>query len=70
MKVYQCDACKRTIKDPYQVKMKEFYVGCRFDLFGVFPEDCKRRVKIHICDSCYRGLHLIAEKQRSDNNGK
>lgn len=68
MKVYQCDACKKTIIDPYKVKMKEFYMGCHFDLFGVFPEDSKRKVKIHLCDNCYRALHLIAENKRSDNN--
>ena len=67
MKVYQCDACKKTITDPYEEKMKEFFVGCHFDYCGVFPENTKRKVKVHLCDDCFKGLHLIADKKRSDN---
>ena len=70
MKVYQCDSCKKTITDPYKEKMKEFYVGCSFDFGMVFPEDSKRKTKVHLCDDCYRGLNLIAEKIRSDNNAE
>ena len=28
----------------------------------VIPHNDKRRVKIHLCDDCFRGLHKIAEK--------
>ena len=48
--MYECDACKKTIKDPYEVKMKEFYVGCFFENCGIFPSNDKRKVKIHLCD--------------------
>jgi hypothetical protein len=37
--------------------MKEFYLGI------AIPVEYKRRVKIHLCDECYKGLHLIAEKK-------
>ncbi len=64
MKVYQCDACEKAIKDPYKEKMKEFFVGCHFDYCGVFPENSKRKIKVHLCDDCFKGLHLIAEKKQ------
>lgn len=64
MRIYQCDCCKEVIADPYTVKMKEFYLGVDTDcLSGVpFPvENCRRRIKIHLCDECYKGLNLIGE---------
>lgn len=66
MKVYQCDSCKVTVTNPYGVKMKEFLVGCHFDFGGISPEYFKRKVKIHLCEECYKGLRFIAERQRSD----
>lgn len=65
MRVYQCDSCNKVISDPYTVKMKEFYVGvmdidCSSGI--VIPIGSKRKIKIHLCDDCYKGLHLIAEK--------
>lgn len=68
MRVYQCDSCKRTITNPHDVKMKEFYVGIDFIDFLGFPVNRKRKIKIHLCDDCYKGLHLIAENRRSENN--
>ena len=59
LKVYECDACKKTIKDPYEVKMKEFYAGCSFENYGIFPSNDKRKVKIHLCDDCFKGLNKI-----------
>ena len=43
--------------------MKEFYIGADTDcLSGLrFPIESKRRVKIHLCDECYKGLNLIGE---------
>lgn len=67
MKVYQCDACGKVIKDPYEEKMKEFCVVAHFDVGGVFPEFTKRKEKVHLCEECFKGLHLIAEKKRSDS---
>lgn len=55
MRIYQCDSCKKAIEDPYTVKMKEFYLGI------AIPVEYKRRVKIHLCDECYKGLNLIGE---------
>lgn len=61
MRVYQCDSCKKTITDPHAVKMKEFYVGADFDNGICFPVDVREKTKIHLCDECYKGLHLIAD---------
>lgn len=68
MKVYQCDSCKKVITDPYKVKMKEFYVGADFDNGMYFPLEARKTVKIHLCDDCYKGLRLIAEKMERENN--
>ena len=69
-KVYKCDSCERLIEVPYEVKMKEFYIGVKFDLGMVFPEDSKQKVKIHLCHDCYKGLCKIAEKVRGEQNAR
>lgn len=71
MKVYQCDCCNKVISDPYTVGMKEFYLGVDdtdyFSLIGIaIPVECKRKIKIHLCDDCYKGLHVIAEKKERE----
>lgn len=68
MKVYQCDCCNKVISDPYTVGMKEFYLGVDdtdyFSLIGIaIPVECKRKIKIDLCDDCFKGLHVIAEKK-------
>lgn len=73
MRVYQCDCCEKVISDPHTVKMKEFYVGVDFDCGSriAIPIGSKRKIKIQLCDDCYKGLHLIAElllKEESENN--
>lgn len=71
MRVYRCDSCNKVIADPYTVKMKEFYLGmmdtdCSSGI--VIPIERKRKIKIQLCDDCYKGLHLIAEKKERKNN--
>lgn len=71
MKVYQCDCCNKVISDPYTVGMKEFYLGVDdtdyFSLIGIaIPVECKRKIKIDLCDDCFKGLHVIAEKKESE----
>lgn len=63
MRIYQCDSCNKVISDPYTVGMKEFYLGVDVDcLSGIaIPIGSKRKVKIHLCDECYKGLNLIGE---------
>ena len=64
-KVYVCDACGVTMKDPYEVKMREFFVGMEFDYGQAFPcnvKTCKQ--KVHLCDNCYHALREIAEQKR------
>lgn len=61
--VWMCDACGSVTSNPYEVKMKEFYVGCSFVDFGVgFPINERRKTKVHLCDECYKSLKLIARK--------
>lgn len=69
MRIYKCDSCEKMIENPYEEKMREFFVGCSFEIFGVAPKNEKRKAKIHLCENCYKGLHLIAEKVRSNEKG-
>ncbi len=68
MRVYQCDSCNKVISDPYTIKMKEFYVGMDTDGLSRFiiPVESNRKIKIQLCDDCYKGLHLIAEKKERE----
>ena len=66
-KEYVCNSCEEIAKNPHEVKMKEFYIGCSFETFGVFPSFDKRKLKIHLCDNCFRGLRKIAEKAVNNN---
>ena len=68
MKTYLCDACHGIINDPYVVKMKEFYVGCFIDNFGVQPCNSKRKKKIHLCGECFRALKEVANSVRKEIN--
>lgn len=72
MRVYQCDNCNKVISDPYTVKMKEFYVGIDMEFFTriPIPVEGRRKIKIQLCDDCYKGLHLIAEKKERESNDK
>ena len=65
MKAYKCNSCGKTIENPYQENMKEFYYGAEADIFGVFPIPCKVKKKIHLCEDCFAGLKSI--KGRSEN---
>lgn len=68
MKVYQCDCCNKVITDPYTVKMKEFYVGIDIEFFSQIgiPIESKRKIKIQLCDDCFKGLHVIAERKKHE----
>lgn len=67
MRVYRCDSCNKVISDPYEVEMKEFYLGVDTDYFSLIgiatPVERKRKIKIDLCDDCFKGLHVIAEKK-------
>lgn len=68
MRVYQCDSFNKVIADPYTVKMKEFYVEIDTEYFTRIKTlvKSKRKIKIQLCDDCYKGLNLIAEKKERD----
>ena len=60
MKAYVCDACKKTIKNPHDVKMKEYYFKPVTGRLKTLYLNATRKVKRHICDVCYSGLQKIA----------
>lgn len=74
MRVYKCDSCNKVITDPYTVNMREFYLGFDADCLGLIgiaiPFECKRKIKIHLCDDCFKGLHVIAERSVKSNGKK
>lgn len=63
-KAYVCDACGITMKDPYEAKMRQFYVGVELDYGVAFPLNVKTiKQKVHLCADCYHALHEIARTQ-------
>jgi hypothetical protein len=50
--------------------MREFYLGFDADCLGLIgiaiPFECKRKIKIHLCDDCFKGLHVIAERKKRE----
>ena len=70
-KEYVCDSCKEVMKNPHDVKMKEFYIRCSFDFGRVLPYPDTRKVKIHLCNKCFLGLKNIADKEvKTDDSFK
>jgi hypothetical protein len=62
-KVFACDACGCMVEDPYEAKMKEFYIGVSFEMDGAFPVRRRRKEIVHLCEECYHGLQAIAKKK-------
>lgn len=67
MKVYKCDACGTIMDDPYKVDMTRFHIVTAIDECGVFPENSKMKVKVDLCDKCYKALSTIAERKIKNN---
>ena len=63
MKTYICDSCQRVIHEPYEMKMKEFCLAKAWTLGVLIPEPAKRRITVHLCDDCFRGLSSITQKK-------
>ena len=61
MKVYKCDCCGKVITNPYKETMKEFFID--------YPFEFKRRVRLHLCNKCFHGLHSLAETKALVKNG-
>ena len=61
MRIYQCDSCYKIIENPYIVKMKEFYIDNTHSIQDENPIESKRKIRIHLCDECYKGLNLFGE---------
>lgn len=63
MRVYKCDSCNKVITDPYTLGFDADCLG----LIGIaIPFECKRKIKIHLCDDCFKGLHVIAERKKRE----
>lgn len=72
-KHYSCDCCGRQIKNPYEARMKEFYIDLDYDVVcGILPVYRKNITKIHLCENCYKGLKEIGGRVKAgeENNGK
>ena len=67
--MYECDACGMTTENPHRYKMKEFFVesyGCsNYPYIAAYP--ATRKVKVHLCDGCYKSLQTIANAKRDDH---
>lgn len=64
MKVYKCDSCGKIIENPYEEKMKEFYVGITSDFYPIYHSSTvTHKVKVHLCKDCFYGLHKIAKNK-------
>ena len=70
MKVYQCDSCKQVTDEPRTLDMKEFVWKCSYTEHGVMPEKGKQKIKIHLCERCFKGLSKIAEEQLQEDRAK
>lgn len=58
-KVYKCDSCDLVIENPYEEKMKEFYVDVGYECGIAVPLNSVRKVKVHLCNKCFHGLKEI-----------
>ena len=67
---YVCGACGVTMKNPYEVKMREFYVGVRYDFHSYEVNVRTPKQKVHLCDECYLALRAIAARIRRKDDGK
>ena len=54
---YVYNSCNKVIEDPYLCKMKEFRIDA--DSIGM-PNFTKYKVKIHLCNNCFKSLKQIA----------
>ena len=63
-KAYVCDACGRTIQNPHEARMKEFYIGATFEFGGVSFLPVTNKTKVHLCNDCYHALREIAKKKK------
>lgn len=55
-KVYKCDSCGRMIDDPYEERVREFYIGLDYHSIS---DPSVREFNMHLCKRCYRGLSEI-----------
>ena len=64
-KIIECDVCGNEIKTWEKIRIKNYYIGCSVDQYGIFPTNSKESKYIYICPSC---IDKIKEYCR-DKNG-
>lgn len=62
-KVRICDHCGAVVDHPHKAYFREYYIGCEFDICGVFPVPTSRSEKIDLCKDCYSKLKSMKEKK-------
>lgn len=56
-KKYVCDICGKVISDPYEAKMREFYMSLDYDGCMISHTPVKTfKKRIHLCGYCFNGL--------------
>lgn len=63
MKRYVCDSCQKIINNPYEVRMKEFFISTEYDYGMVFPVPTKTKRRIHLCDDCFNALKHMGKTE-------
>lgn len=69
-KAYVCDACNVTMVNPYEAKMREFYVGVGYDYHAYEINVKTAKQTVHLCDECYLALREIAARIRRKDDAK
>lgn len=63
---YICDSCGKVIDDPYDVRMREFFIDAEYDLSQWWYRPVKHKCRIHLCDGCFKGLNKLADKKKGE----
>ena len=63
---YVCDSCGMIMEHPNDVKMKEFYVGTRYDIGTWWPVNTTQKYTVHLCDDCFKNLKYLADKKKGE----
>lgn len=54
MKARICDVCEKPIREWESVTYKERFIGCSFEIEGVYPSNDTRRVRVDMCKECHK----------------
>lgn len=63
MLAYICDSCGDTISNPFKANVREFYEGVSIESMNINVEHVSRKIEIHLCDECFKGLKDIVKNK-------